>query len=358
MKRLKPMRVNFILICAAFLSVTASNAQESFKIYLVGDAGDHAEAGETLVNLQKELISHPNSAVIFLGDNCYKDILGGIIPFGFKGFDSSRNTMDKIRSQLGLVDQYKGFVYFTPGNHDWWNRTTFKKGRPKLAMEESFIEANSKLNTTIANPGKLFLPTKGGYGPVYVELDHHSIRLVFLDTYRIIQTGIKKGSIPDEEKTVYHKLDSIIKEGYLLKEHIIVIAHHPVYSKGPYNRILKHPYLFGRIKASNSSFPSYHKMADSIREVLHHYPGIYYVSGHVHALQYFYRPDSVHYIISGAGSKENKLSQKEIKKYDALLSPEEYLLWNSGGFFELEFTGDKVNTLLYFKNGLLKCSLP
>ena len=157
---------------------------------------------------------------------------------------------------------------------------------------------------------------------------------------------------------VYHRLDSLIREGYLLKEQVIVLAHHPVYLKGPYNRILKHPYLFARIKASNSSFPSYRKMVDSIRLVLHRYPGTYYVSGHVHALQYLYTPDSIHYIISGAGSKENKLSKKEIKKYDADLSPYDYLLWNSGGFFELEYDKGSLHTTLFYDNGTLKCIFP
>jgi hypothetical protein len=348
-----------IIAVSAFLMLARfSYAQEPFKIYLVGDAGDHEEAGETLVNLRKELLAHPNSAVIFLGDNSYKDALGGIIPFGFKGFDSSRNTIEKLKSQLDLAEQYKGFVFFTPGNHDWWNKTTFEKGRGKLAMEESFLETNSKLNTSIANPGKLFFPSGGGYGPDYVELYHNTVRLVFLDTYRIIQTGIKKEKIPEEEKSVYHKLDSIIAEGYRLKQRVIVVAHHPVYSAGPYNRVLRNPYLFRRIKASNASFPSYKAMADSIRKVLKHYPGIYYVSGHIHALQYFYTADSIHYIISGAGSKENKMSVKEINKYNALLLPNEYLLWNSGGFFELECTADEVHTILYYQDGTLKCTLP
>ncbi len=353
-------RVHMLLVSVGISLIAAQNAyaQEGFKIYLVGDAGDDKEAGETLINLHKELLGHPNSAVVFLGDNSYKNILGKIIPFGFKGFDSSRNTMEKVRSQLSLADQYRGFLFFTPGNHDWWNRTTYKKGRGKLVMEESFIEANSKLNTSIANPGKVFLPANGGYGPEFVDLNNQSIRLVFLDTYRIIQTGIKKGEIPAEEKLVYHKLDSIIEEGYRLKKHVIVVAHHPVFSVGPYNRVLKNPYLFARIKASNASFPSYKAMADSIRDILKRYPGIYYVSGHIHALQYFYTPDSVHYIISGAGSKEKKLSRGEINKYDASLSPEDYLLWNSGGFFELEFNGDRINTLLYFNEGSMKCTLP
>jgi hypothetical protein len=358
MKFFSQTRSYLNVLFSIFVSIQTASSQDTFHIYLVGDAGDHTETGETLKNLRRELISHPNSAVIFLGDNCYKDLLGGIIPFGFKGFDSSRNTMDKIRSQLGLADHYQGAVYFTPGNHDWWNRTTYEKGKHKLAMEESFIEENLKQNTSITNPGKVFLPQNEDYGPEWVELNHKKIRLIFIDTYRIIQTGIKKGAIPLEENLFYGKLDSVIKEGYLLKQQIFVIGHHPVYLKGPYNRKLKHPYLFARIKASNSSFPSYLLMASRISEVLRRYPGVYYTSGHVHALQYFYTPDSVHYIISGAGSKENRISQKDIKKYNTSLKQNEYLLWNSGGFFEVECTGQTTRAFLFYDNGVLKCSLP
>jgi hypothetical protein len=353
----KQWGIKHLIFWSALLSAPGSIAQGNFKIYLVGDAGDHKESGETLVYLHRELISNPNSAVIFLGDNSYKDILGGIIPFGFKGFDSSGNTIEKIRSQLNLVNQYSGWVYFTPGNHDWWNRTTYEKGKAKLAMEESFIESNLKLNTSIANPDKPFLPANGGYGPEYVELNHQTIRLVFFDSYRIIQTGIKKSKVPDEEKSFYRRLDSVIHDGYLLKQQVIVISHHPVYLKGPYDRNLKHPYLFARIKASNSSFPSYRAMIDSIQNVLKRYPDIYYVSGHVHALQYFYTADRVHYIISGAGSKEINLSPQKIRLYDESPLSDEYLLWNTGGFFELSFQGDSVNTFLYYNNGSLKCRL-
>jgi hypothetical protein len=357
MKLLKAAAKILNMLCTVFLTINSLQAQEDFKIYLIGDAGDHKEAGETLTNIQKELISHPNSAVIFLGDNSYKNILWGVIPVGFKGFDSSRNTMEKIRSQLTMLDNYKGSAFFIPGNHDWWNRTSYKKGVKKLAMEESFIENNLKKNSSIANPDKVFLPKNGDYGPEYVELNHQTIRVVFIDTYRIIQTGIKKNKIPDEEKTFYDRLDSVIKDGYLLNEKVLVVAHHPVYVAGPYNNPLKHPYLFGRIKASSPAFPSYKVMISKINTILRHYPGIYYASGHAHTLQYFYTKDSIHYIISGAGSKEKMLSEKDIKKYDASRSPNEYLLWNSGGFFEIEFSGETINTILYYDNGSKKRTL-
>ena len=98
-------------------------------------------------------------------------------------------------------------------------------------------------------------------------------------------------------------------------------------------------------------------MASKIDTILRRYPGIYYVSGHVHALQYFYSEDHVHYIISGAGSKENKLSEKEMIHYGKGPSVDDFLIWNSGGFFELEFSPGSTNTFLFYDNGLLKCSL-
>ncbi len=346
------------MVFVILLMLSTANAQTGFKVFLVGDAGDHTEPAATLRNLKTELIKNPNSAVIFLGDNSYKDDLWGIIPYGFKGFDSTRNTMDKVRSQLGILDSYEGSAFFIPGNHDWWNRTSYKKGKPKLAMEESFIEENLKGNIHIANPENVFLPKHGEYGPDYVELNNHTLRIIFIDTYRIIQTGIKKNKIPEEEKLFYDKLDSVISQGYRLKQRVMVVAHHPVHAIGPINNPAKHPYFQARIKASLLSFPSYQEMATQILKVLRRYPGIYYASGHLHALQYYYTPDSIHYIISGSGSKEKKMAEWDIKKYEAEEKPGDYLLWNSGGFFEIEFNGDSTRTVLYYDDASKKCTIP
>lgn len=354
----KPRSFYFSSICVLVITFQSLHAQVPFKIFLVGDAGDHKEAGPALKNVQKELLNNPNSAVIFLGDNSYKNILWDLMPLGYKGFDSTQNTIDKVRSQLDILNKYKGYVYFIPGNHDWWNRKTYEKGKGKLAMEEHFIEMNLRDNTNIANPDQVFLPAQGNYGPEYVELNSNTIRIVFIDSYRIVQTGIKKSKIPEEEKTFYERLDSVIKNGYLLKEKILVVAHHPVHVAGPYNNPVKNPYLFARIKASSPDFPSYKVMIEKINAILIKYPGIYYASGHAHTLQYFYTKDSIHYIISGAGSKERMLSEKEIKKYNESLAPNEYLLWNSGGFFEIYFDGDNTTTTMYYEDGSKKHVLP
>lgn len=357
MRCLRPLRLIIYAFCMLLFNLHTAFAQNCFKIFLVGDAGDQEESGETLINLRKELLNNPNSAVVFMGDNSYKNILWGIIPFGYKGFDSSRNTIEKINSQLALLDHYQGSAFFIPGNHDWWNRLSYEKGRPKLAMEESYISKNLAKNTSIANPGNVFLPKNGSYGPEYVELNHRTIRLIFIDTYRIIMTGIKKNKIPQEELLFYNRLDSVIRAGYELGQKIVIVAHHPVYSVGLLNKPLSRPYLFRRIKASYAQFPSYKTMVSKIDTILSRYPGIYYASGHLHALQYFITKDHVHYIISGAGSKENKLSEKEIIRYDKGPLPDDYLIWNSGGFFELEFSPGSTNTFLFYNNASIKCSL-
>jgi Calcineurin-like phosphoesterase len=348
LQRIKGLKLK--LLWTFLLSLNAVFAQQPFRLFLVGDAGDHKVPGEALVNLRKELDKYPNSAVVFLGDNSYRDIFWGWIHHGFKGFDSSQNTIAKVMSQITLLDNYRGSAFFIPGNHDWWNRTTYEKGYRKLAMEESFIEANLEKNTNIANPGNVFLPKNGNYGPEYVELNNGTIRIIFIDTYRIVQTGIKKSKIPEEEKLFYPRLDSMIREGRIRNQKIVIVAHHPVYSIGPYSGTLKHPYLFGRIKASNLQFPSYHQMILQITKIIRQYPGIYYASGHLHALQYFYKGDSIHYIISGAGSRELKLSPEEVSKYEAH-SSNEFFEWNTGGFFAIDFNGQTSQVILYYDNG-------
>jgi len=340
-------------------AVHAAAQQDTFRIFLVGDAGEDAVTGTTLKNLGSQLLRYPNSAVIFLGDNSYKDALGGIIPFGFKGFDSSSLAQKKIRSQLSILDGYHGYVYFTPGNHDWWNKTRYTTGRPKLKMEQSFIEENLEKNATIKNPGNTFLPKEGRPGPDYVELNDHRIRVIFLDTYRLILPGFAKDQ-PDtalHENKFYDDLDTLLRDATLRRQRVVVIAHHPVYWTGPHQEKVKNDRLFSRIKASDINFPSYKAMSTRLRALLQHYPGIYYAAGHVHGLYYNFPADSIHYIISGAGSKIHRVSEKELKRYGPA-GPGEVPMWNNKGFFEIDFMTGKENLFMYHNEGSQKLVLP
>src|SRR5580704_11650527 len=117
------MRTISIVFCFSWMlaSITISAQTPLYKIFLIGDAGDDEMTNQTLDSLKSRLNANPNSAVIFLGDNSYRNALGGLLPFGYKGFDSSAFTQKNVRAELDVVSGYKGAVYFVPGNHDWWN---------------------------------------------------------------------------------------------------------------------------------------------------------------------------------------------------------------------------------------------
>lgn len=341
-----------ILFTVFLFSTLCGFAQQAdFKLYLVGDAGEDEITGETLDSLKSKLLHNPNSAIIFMGDNSYKSAFFGLVPT-FKGFDSSRITQHKLHSQMDILNGYKGSVYFVPGNHDWWNITNFAKGKRKLKMEENFIETNLGKNTTITNPAQTFLPKDGSPGPASVELDNKKVRVVFIDTYWLILLGFKDNpkENPALANTFYHNLDSVLAAATALKQNIVVVAHHPV------NRLsdamakpLKHPYFFGRIKQSNQTFPSYDSMAVKLNAIFQKYPGMYYASGHLHALQFF-TLKGVNYIISGSGSKtiHVKNVKDNLEPYSGALCE----LWNQKGFFEMDFSENYTpGVMIYHDNG-------
>jgi hypothetical protein len=161
----KPLHLATYTILTLLLSFHIGFAQNSFKIFLVGDAGDHEESGETLINLRKELLGNPNSAVVFLGDNSYKNILWGLIPVGYKGFDSTRNTIEKL-IPAGAAGSLSGIGFFYSGKPDWWNRLTYERGRPKLAMEEAFISKNLAKNSALQIREMCFCPKMVAMVPI------------------------------------------------------------------------------------------------------------------------------------------------------------------------------------------------
>jgi hypothetical protein len=346
-------------ICICVLCIHTATAQNKpFKIYLVGDAGEDEETGETLKNLGQELNNNPNSAVVFLGDNSYKSSFFGLFP-GFKGFDSTKLTQKKVRSQLDILTNYHGYAFFVPGNHDWWNITKYGSGKLKLKMEESFIESNLAENKSIANPNRTFLPKDGDPGPESIELNNHTIRLIFVDTYRLIITAFKQKQEDDFpiEKTFYHDLDSVMKDATLKHQKIIVTAHHPLYAVGPNTHPLRKPNVFGRIKASNSNFPAGTRMVKRLRAIMKKYPGSYYASGHSHSLQYLFADDKNHYIVSGAGSKTHLVTNSDIVKENLIGDERQYLLWNIKGFFEIDFYDQSEKTFLFYDNGEKKMEM-
>ncbi len=332
------------LLLLLFFFTLHCSAQSNFKLFLVGDAGDDDLAGETLDSLKANIHRSSNSALIFLGDNCYRNY-----PLQYRGFDSSRITQKRILSQLSILDNYKGAAYFVPGNHDWWNTTNFNKGKHHLQMEESFIEKNLAVNKSIQNNNQVFLPQHGSPGPAVVELNENKICVIFIDTDWLLLLDEKRtpNLIKQVEKTFYHQLDSVMTVADKKQQQIIVVAHHPIKAHyNLFNRKVKHPQIFTRVKMSLMGYPSYQKMATQLQTIFEKHHRVIFASGHVHALQY-YNTGNVQYIVSGSGSKT--LRKKEINPPSTTC---EYRVWNEEGFFVLNFENKKTEVQLFHNRGL------
>ncbi len=119
---------SFFLI--GYLTCYAQDKEEpTFRLYLIGDAGEGDTSGPTLLDLQSQLYDNPKSAVVFLGDNCYKKMFFGLFDPEMKGFDGRKITKRRMMTQLNMLKDYKGYAYFIPGNHDWWNLIALKSGK-------------------------------------------------------------------------------------------------------------------------------------------------------------------------------------------------------------------------------------
>jgi len=318
----------------------------AFKLFLVGDAGEGDTTGAALLDLKAQLLANPNSAVIFLGDNCYLKSFF-LLPVETGGFNGSKVAIRRMMSQLDILTGYKGFACFIPGNHDWWNHQNLKKGKNLLLAEQKFVEDTLRTFNALQNHEEgTFLPTNGSPGPVARVFNEGKIRIVFMDTYRLIMA--EAGNNPEDSillNTFFGELKRQLTEASERNEKIIMVGHHPIRSAGKHSKPL--PFwqkLSKRFADSNTNYPPYHRMIVRLDSLLkeQHYPGIYYVSGHEHSLEYFYS-DSMHYIVSGAGSK---IDEVEIESCSA---DEQCLRWNEAGFFEIDFYGEKEKVLMYHR---------
>lgn len=339
----------FIVICFSFYSVCEGQLPETptFKLYLIGDAGDDDTTEATLLDLGKKLHENPNSALVFLGDNCYRRAMYGLLPVKVKGYDGSKITKARIMSQLNILKGYKGYVYFIPGNHDWWNYTNLRHGKRALLKEEKFIEATLKGKefATIKNTENTFLPDSGHPGPLFREFNNDRTRVIFIDTYRLILGEGDRKRDTLLLNAFYRNLRKQLAAGIAKKQKIIVVAHHPIHAKGKHSLpLVAWQSMFRRFADANTNYPPYNRMAMNLDSALkeHRRPDIYYVAGHEHSLEYFFN-DSLHYLVSGAGSKVDDVDYKETVKEN------EYFIWNQEGFFEIEFYGKFQRVLIHHR---------
>jgi len=339
----KLIQVFFLFVC---LCVSAQDGTP-YKVYLIGDAGEDTTAGKALLLLKEELLSNPNSSVVFLGDNVY--------PSGLK--KDSKESVLHLESQLQILKEYKGNVFFIPGNHDW--EAQKRNGLSILKNQEIYVEDYLKKNSTVANKEKTtFLPKGGLPGPETVMLND-KLRLIIIDTQWFLHF-YKKNTIDSKKETkvlFYKRLDSLLAFAKINEEQVIIAAHHPIYSNGQHGR-RKQPFrfvinctplqLFGllglnRLYSQDLSGLRYRRMRKKMLSSFNKYDNIVYASGHEHNLQCF-KNKGTRFIVSGSGSKRSHLMKR--KRFDSAFQDDK-----TTGFIKLEYVNKNYKSTTIYRVG-------
>lgn len=300
----------------------------AYTLYLVGDAGEPAIVDQPLGKaLRREVAaSGANATVIYLGDNIYPK---GMPPVGSKPRAVSETI---LKTQAGWIQGLDAKGIFLPGNHDWQRGR--RRGQEFILNQQQFLDSLHDANITL-------MPRDACPGPVEIPLTNKAV-LVILDTQWLLHPWDKPGAESDcDAKTpaeVWLALSDIFARN--AGKRVIVAAHHPLITHGEHGGVFqlkdhifpltaaKHnlyiplPVIgsiyplyrkwFGDVQ--DAAHPLYKEMSGLIQNLMLQYPGSVYAAGHEHALQYLVR-DSLHLIVSGAGSKTSFVKQKQYSKY-------------------------------------------
>lgn len=321
----------YLLIFLLLLSIPTSQAQQTprktFSVYLIGDAGA-ATLNDPNITLLSDMAKADgeNSAVIYLGDNIY--------PYGLRDTNVPERKQDEdiLINQLSFAKEYKGRVFMIPGNHDWEKGK--KNGWQQILRQGAFVDSLAGHN--------VFFPKNGCAGPVEVQLNEE-IALILIDTQWLVHPWERPEGEPCDEKNeddvIAQVKDMVAKNAH---KKIIIAAHHPLYTYGahggkfdwkdhlfPLTLINKKLYIplpiIGSIhpvarmlgiSPQDRSNVHYKYFRKRFEEIFKQYPNLIYSAGHEHSLQYIYK-DSLHYIVSGSGSKKTHVKQGKYSEFAA-----------------------------------------
>lgn len=337
-------------------------AQGDYQLFLIGDCGklpmgDLPPVFETLTT-QLEAAGE-NSGIIYLGDNIYE--------YGLPAEDDpERQEMERrMTVQLRPTENYPGRVLVVPGNHDWEQGK--QNGMAAVRREEAFVEAH------LQRGNDAYLPDNGCAGPREIMLDANKVLLVY-DS----QWWLHKHEKPSKADGCAATTDADFLANFkaAIERHqdkeIIVAGHHPLHSYGPHGghfhpsnhlfpmRMFKHnlwiplPVLgtvavvyrkyFGNIQdIPNRRYTALQKELDQLFAAK---PGLIYVSGHDHNLQYLQK-EGRHYIVSGSGAKSTYVSHGKNAVFTDAEKGFSKMILKADGSVWLEFwaQANKANTV-------------
>lgn len=351
------MRIYLFIIfqLLSLQGIVYSQTKPIYSVYLIGDTGDPllGKPDPVFTSLKAQLDQESeNSSLIFLGDNIYHNGL----PPEDRLDEDRKKAESKILVQLKAVENFKGKIYFIPGNHDWNNAK--KDGIDYIHAQEEFIEF-------FFDNKDVFLPDHGCPGPEKKKLGDKAV-LIAMDSQWWLHphpddyskhNTCKNKDFGDITMELVEMLDEESDKW------IIVALHHPLYSEGSHNgfyTLLDHLFPLTVFSSSfylplpilGSLHPFYRSVFGAKQDMVHPLYQFYiseilkategrknimFVSGHEHNLQYFKKDDN-HFIKSGSGSKSSPLPSNS----EALFSSDHK------GFAKIEFYEDRDVRLKYF----------
>lgn len=303
-----------------------------FVMYLIGDAGKAADEANTYLfdHLKNQLDAEsPESAIVWLGDNIYP--VGLAPPTNIYHAEGRRHLL----AQLQSMSDFQGYKYFVPGNHDWYTYGRIGLRRQEMLVD-SFLSHTPNPNEQI----NFFIPDKGCGDPQVHEL-MDGISVLLMDSHWFLN---EKARIGDQEvcevRTPEQYIDQLQSEIKSQQDKsLIVVSHHPPYTYAHHGG--KFPlkddlfpitqkvdwfywplpvtgFVFNRIRLRFSEQDVYHPLYKAYKSALVEAledTGVSIVaSGHEHTLQYIERHNQ-HFIVSGAGSKQNKVAMGRGSKF-------------------------------------------
>lgn len=308
----------FTLLCCS--PVIAQDSLQA-TIILIGDAGQLTNGKQPVISsVIKNIPLDAKSTVIFLGDNLYsKGLPDNTIPT----YAVAKAPLD---SQIVINKGKDAKVYFIPGNHDWANGAS--TGYESILRVQAYIDflGNDKV--------KMF-PRDGCPGPVEVKINEE-ITLVMIDSEWWLEGPNKPGIESDcDQKTeaeVLSSLDDILSQNS--RKLVLLATHHPFKTYGPhggYFTLKQHifpftdinPKLYIPLPVIGSAYPLtravfgttqdlkhplYQNLIHKVTNVVNKHQNVIFVSGHEHTLQVI-QDSSYNYLVSGAGSKTNRVSK-------------------------------------------------
>ncbi len=335
---------------------------QDMSVYLIGDAGEPQPQDQNLAYLGEKIANaSPDDVLIFLGDNLY--------PKGLPNpEDPDRAKMEaKLNPQLDLIKSFNGRSFMIPGNHDW------AQGR---AQGWQNVRNMAKYVAEYTGRPDIFLPRNGCPGPVEIPLND-KVTLIILDTQYFLHSEEKARDEDGCEARGGSDALALLHDMVLRNadKHILVAAHHPMYSYGPHGgkfkfwktnlfplteaKSMKNLYIplpglgtvYWAARAGIGNIqdipnPKYKFMRNVLVDAIEKADNVVWANGHEHSLQYIKRGKS-HYVVSGSGSKTSHVTSGQGTQFFQQVRGFAQLTYQDEGDVNLKYWGGDTQELLY-----------